>query len=116
MRGAREAAGAQRLYTLNALTPRYRGLTIWRLPALEPVALVAGSEEVPLYMASSLALTPDSQLLLPEGEALWQLNPDNFAARNIYPPGISPSAQELEIDKVGRIYWIEPGGYLYRID
>jgi hypothetical protein len=110
------AAGAQRLYTLNALTPRYRGLTIWWLPSLEPVALVAGSEEVPLYTASALTLTPGGQLLLPEGEALWQINPDDFAAHNIYPRGISSSAQALEIDKAGRVYWIEPTGYLYQID
>jgi hypothetical protein len=75
----------KRLYVLNLLSPTYRGITVLNMPDLGRRALMGGVGDFPLQGASTIALTGDGQLLVPETNGLWQISPDQFKVSNIEP-------------------------------
>jgi DNA-binding beta-propeller fold protein YncE len=109
-------AQRHRLYALNALAPHYRGITIWRTPSLDPIALVAGAEDFSLPSASAMALTPTGQLLISEATGLWQIDPDGFAVSNLYPTTASQyPASGLEVSQNGTIYAFDTQAHQLKI-
>ena len=108
-------AKRNRLYTLSALAPDYRGITVWRTPTLDPIALVAGTGDFPLRTASAMALTPTGHLLASETTGLWQIAPDDFAISNVYPTANQSPAGGLTVSQSGTIYMLEPASRLLRI-
>jgi DNA-binding beta-propeller fold protein YncE len=110
-------AGRQRLYALTALAPGYRGLAVWDTPDLRLAALVAGEEEFPFRTAAALAISPTGQLLIPEATGLWQVWPDSFAVRNLYPLPELRSVGALTIDKnSGNLYGSQLPASVVRIN
>ncbi len=109
-------AKRNRLYALSALAPNYRGITVWQTPTLNQIALVAGAGDFPLHTASTLALTPAGDLLTLETTGLWQIAPEDFIVKNIYPGNHSTPAGELTVDQSRKtIYMLEPLSHLLRI-
>jgi hypothetical protein len=100
-----------RVYVLSALSPEYRAISVLRAEDLSMLALVAGSPAVPLERAAALALSPGGQLLVAEGDRLYQVSPEDFRlvgqASMIYPAGLGG----LVADPVtGRVVWSGPRG------
>ncbi len=107
----------QRLYVLNILAPAYRGLAVLETPTLRPLALAAGDEAFPFQTASTLALTPAGQLIVPESTGLWQIRPaDDYSVSNLYPGyNLSLAGAMLAGQPDGTIYWLEPPTKLLKI-
>jgi hypothetical protein len=97
----------QRFYALSALAPAHRGITVWRTPTLEAVALVAGAGDFPLQTASALALTPTGHLLVSERRSLWQITPVEFTVSKVYPMAGQAPANGLQVDRQERIYMLD---------
>jgi hypothetical protein len=102
----------QRLYALNALAPAYRGITVWQTPQLEPIALVAGTDKLPLQTASTFALTPEGQLLISERDELWQISPTDFSVSRT---GLAAGEALRVQPTTGTIYALDGPGHLLRI-
>jgi hypothetical protein len=74
---ALDAAGG-RLYVLSALSPHYRGIAVLGADDLSPLALVAGSPDLPLEQAAALALSSDGALMVAERKRVYLVRPDDF--------------------------------------
>lgn len=94
------SADGRQLAVLNALTPRYRGLTVLDAATLTPLALVAESPGRPLRTAAALAAAPAGPWLTVEPPALWAINPTDFSTR----------PQDISAD------FVPPGGLLPQSD
>jgi DNA-binding beta-propeller fold protein YncE len=84
-------SAAERLYVLSALAPRYRGLTVLQGEALSFVALVAGSQALPLQHAQAVAVLGNGRVLLAEGRQMYILSTEDFTVVRVL-PGDSPLA------------------------
>lgn len=64
-----------RLYILSALTPKYRALYVLQADDLSLLALAVGSDTFPLQRAAVIAPWENGQILVLEGEQIYQLQP-----------------------------------------
>ncbi len=64
-----------RLYVLSALTPKYRALYVLRANDLSLLILAAGSNTFPLQRAAVIAPWEKGQILVLEGEQIYQIQP-----------------------------------------
>ncbi len=105
-------AARGRLYVLSALSPRYRGISVLRADDLFSLALVAGSPDVPLKEASTLALSSNSRLLVAEGIHLYSISPEQFEvcsqSRLEHPVGRGKLAAD---QATGRILWVNSAAF-----
>jgi hypothetical protein len=100
---------SKRLYALNLLSPTYRGITVLNTPDLGRRALVGGVGDFPLQGATTIALTGDGQLLVPETNGLWQISPDQFKVSNIEPGQNLSSVGEVVVRRSdNRVIMLEP--------
>lgn len=89
------------LYVLNALSPGWRGLTIFD-QALRRQALVAGTDRVPLRSASALAVTSPANLLFPEASGLFKIDAQTLTVQKILPVRAVVPAGGLQVAPTGR--------------
>ncbi len=105
-----------RLYALSALTPNHQALIALDGLSLASIALVAGSADLTLQAASTLALTPGGDLLVSGANNLWQVSSTTFTINQTYPLKYPVPANGLRVSQPnGTIYMLEPSSSLLRI-
>jgi|GEM_PF-5978364 len=109
-------AGQNQLYTLSAIAPHQRGITVLQTLSLRPLALIAGSNQLPLQTASAITLGSGNNLLIAETSNLLQMSGDSFSINNNITTKNLIAAQMLRVYRAtGAIYTLDSQHHRLRV-
>ncbi|PWH13511.1 MAG: hypothetical protein DDG58_13975, partial [Ardenticatenia bacterium] len=99
-----------RIYGLSAASPRQRVIAVLEAATLRPLALVAGTLEIPLRQATALQVDRLGHLWVAEGERLYGIEDHHRVVESVSLARPLRATMLMAAPEGHRVMWMDPAG------